>query len=287
MPFRWKESSADSLLRVAEDPAAPVEVLDVKGYVLQAVWHRLAFQALFVPALVLALHLATIQTAKAQTAQPPGESVESSEPFDPTLASEEDGLVDEMPVEEVSDFAMPEDELAQGPDSAVEDSGVGSEEALPANAAMPQGSLTQPGHALFQPPPDGPRPSPLAFQMIESLNAHRTKLGLWSLTIESGLSALAVERSADMASRQYLSHTTPDGSTVFDLMARRGLSYQIAAENLAMNTGSEGETVGIAMRGFLDSAPHRANIQGGDFRQIGVGVSTGGGRTYFTLLFVG
>jgi uncharacterized protein YkwD len=147
--------------------------------------------------------------------------------------------------------------------------------------------LSQPGHALIQPPPDGPRPSPLAFQMIESLNGHRTKLGLSSLTIDGGLSALAVERSADMASRQYFSHTTPDGLTVFGLMARRGLSYQIAAENLAMNTGSEGETVGIAMRGFLDSAPHRANMQGEDFRQIGVGVSTAGGRTYFTLLLVG
>jgi uncharacterized protein YkwD len=261
----------------------------VKGYVLQAVWHRRVFQALFVSALVLALHLAAIQTAKAQTAQPPGESVESSEPFDPTLASEEDGLIDDMtPVEDASDLALPEGELAQGADSAetVIDSGVGSE-ALPANAAMPEAPLSQPGRALIQPPPDGPRPSALAFQMIESLNGHRTKLGLSSLTIDGGLSALAVERSADMASRQYFSHTTPDGLTVFDLMARRGLSYQIAAENLAMNTGSEGETVGIAMRGFLDSAPHRANMQGEDFRQIGVGVSTGGGRTYFTLLLVG
>jgi uncharacterized protein YkwD len=284
-----EESLADSLLRVAGDPAAPIEVLGVKGYVLRAVLHRRVFQALFVPALVLGLHLATIQPAKAQTAQPPGESVESSEPFDPTLASEEDGLVDEMPFEEASDFAMPEDELVHGPDSAetVRDSGVGSEEALPANAALPQGTSSQPGHALIQPPPDGPRPSPLAFQMIESLNGHRTKLGLSSLTIDGGLSALAVERSADMASRQYFSHTTPDGLTVFDLMARRGLSYQVAAENLAMNTGSEGETVGIAMRGFLDSAPHRANMQGEDFRQIGVGVSTGGGRTYFALLLVG
>jgi uncharacterized protein YkwD len=130
-------------------------------------------------------------------------------------------------------------------------------------------------------------PAALADQMLADVNRVRAEAGLGPLAKAELLDALAFDRSADMATRHYFSHTTPDGVDVFALLEQRGIGYRTAGENLAWNTYGEDQASGFAMQGFLNSPPHRANLLNPAFSQVGVGVARDGSKTYFTLVFVG
>src|SRR5712691_9565431 len=79
-------------------------------------------------------------------------------------------------------------------------------------------------------------PSALGDDMIVEVNQVRARAGLFPLAEIDALSTVAAERSLDMVSRNYFSHTTPDGRTVFNMLHERGIGYNIAGENLAWNT---------------------------------------------------
>jgi uncharacterized protein YkwD len=130
-------------------------------------------------------------------------------------------------------------------------------------------------------------PSALPTQVLDGVNQVRVEAGLQPLAEVEALDALAVERSTDMAARQYFSHTTPEGLDVFALMDQRGIGFLAAAENLAWNTHGEERAATVALESFLNSPPHRANLLNAAFRQIGVGVANDGAKFYFTLVFVG
>jgi uncharacterized protein YkwD len=100
-------------------------------------------------------------------------------------------------------------------------------------------------------------PSDEKERMMEKVNAARRESGLPALVLDAALDEVALERSVDMATRRYFSHTTPEGLNVFDLMDRRGLPYRMAGENLARNTFVERDPSAVAVRGFLNSPPHR------------------------------
>jgi uncharacterized protein YkwD len=138
--------------------------------------------------------------------------------------------------------------------------------------------------------PPGPahaEPAALVHQMVDQVNAVRAESGLPPMTQDEALRALAFERSLDMAERRYFSHTTPEGVDVFAMIEQRGIPYRTAGENLAWNTYPEPEAAQVAFRSLLDSPPHRANLLNPEFRQLGVGVASIAGQTYFTLVFVG
>lgn len=141
--------------------------------------------------------------------------------------------------------------------------------------------------ALAVPAPAHAETSLLASQLVTGVNRVRSEAGLPLLTETADLDAVAFERSADMASRQYFSHVTPEGRTVFLMLAERGIAYRAAGENLAWNTADEATASSIALQSFLNSPPHRANLLNPSFSQIGIGVSSDGKRTYFTLVFIG
>jgi uncharacterized protein YkwD len=136
-------------------------------------------------------------------------------------------------------------------------------------------------------PPASAEPVALANEMTQAVNQVRLEVGLQSLTTNTVLEELALERSTDMLVRDYFSHTTPDGVSFSSLIERRGVTYQTAGENLAVNAGCGSQAGAIAMQGLLDSRPHLTNMLRPEFTEIGIGVATDGGRTYFTLLFIG
>jgi len=135
--------------------------------------------------------------------------------------------------------------------------------------------------------PVGAEPAAPASQLVESINRARAEAGLPLLTEDGMLDSLALERSADMVARHYFSHTTPDGADVFGMLRDRGVDFSWAGENIAWNMAGEGRTGLVAAEGFLASPPHRANILNASFSQVGVGVAAEGGRTYFTVVFLG
>ena len=130
-------------------------------------------------------------------------------------------------------------------------------------------------------------PAALAGNMITSVNEVRAQHGLAPLAEVGVLEELATERSVDMATRQYFSHTTPEGVDVFAMMDQRGISYSTAGENLAWNTHGDDVTAWVAVDGWKTSPPHADNMFNGGFSRAGIGVvSRDDGQKIFTLILV-
>jgi uncharacterized protein YkwD len=259
----------------------------VTALTFRAVRCRGLLHALFVFSLVLGLTFVHTRAANADTAGLLAEAGDGGEPIEPGMVADDGGTPTDLVVPDApeSDIALPDDQTGDSAEPLADDAG--ESDTLPASVGAQPAPAGQTNQPLIRGPVEVPRPSPLAFEMIDNVNGFRAKLGLSSLAVDGRLGALALERSTDMARRQYFSHTNPDGLNIFDLMAQRRLSYRIAAENLAFNSAGERETVGTAMQALLDSPAHRANMAHADLRQIGVGVASANGRTYFTLIFVG
>jgi uncharacterized protein YkwD len=120
-------------------------------------------------------------------------------------------------------------------------------------------------------------------QAVALLNADRTAQGLPPLRVNLTMAALAREYAQDMIDRGYFSHVSPDGEAFTDRLARYGVGFRSAGENLGMN-GS----VAAAERMLMNSPAHRANILGKDFAEVGVGVrSAADGSVYVVQVFVG
>lgn len=122
--------------------------------------------------------------------------------------------------------------------------------------------------------------------MYISHNQQRAQNGLASFQLDPTLVAIARQRAQDMAAKAYFSHTSPSGETAFSLMNAAGYDYSLAGENIARNNYADGQTVSVAMTGFMGSSAHRANILNGGFRRIGIGMALGNdGMRYFAVVF--
>lgn len=100
--------------------------------------------------------------------------------------------------------------------------------------------------------------------VISQTNAQRARHGLPPLAVDSQLMSSASRHAQWMASNRNLSH----GHGV--------------AENIAMGQGSAGE----AMRSWMNSSGHRANILGSGYTRIGVAVAyTSNGTPYWCQQF--
>lgn len=141
-------------------------------------------------------------------------------------------------------------------------------EPRPAQPAPPQ---TQ---APAQPPAD---PAPSATTGYESgllreINQVRTQNGLGALQLSRPLSDAAEAHSRSMAARGFFAHESPDGSSFWKRVERyypsRGFRYWSAGENLAY--GSPSISVNGAVRAWMGSPGHRANILSTNWREIGI-----------------
>ncbi len=164
--------------------------------------------------------------------------------------------------------------------------------------APPQAPVVPPAPAEPSPAPaEAPPPPPAApvaamnameQGLFDRINALRVERGLGPLAVDGALVDLARARSADMASRNYFSHTTPEGVNVFDMMAQRGINYLYAGENLARNNYPEAETVQVAFDSLAASPPHLENMLGANYLRMGIGMAyNGAGMYYFTILLIG
>src|SRR5262249_30737379 len=124
--------------------------------------------------------------------------------------------------------------------------------------------------------------------LVTLTNGDRTSNGLASLRPNDSLTTVARERSQDMATRNYFSHDIPPDNQHFeDLLARDGVNYRIAGENITRNNFGDSDSAQRAQTGSLNSAPHRANILEPAYRDIGVGAwDRSDGMKYFTVLFM-
>jgi uncharacterized protein YkwD len=122
-------------------------------------------------------------------------------------------------------------------------------------------------------------------QVLQETNAIREQRGLAPLEPMPELARAARQHSQQMAQQNFLGHTDPSGRTLLDRINAAGITYRRIGENVAMNAGT-GEPASVAVRGWLDSKPHRENLLDPRFTHTGIGVWSIGDRYYFTQLFL-
>ncbi len=126
----------------------------------------------------------------------------------------------------------------------------------------------------------------LPAQMINAVNAQRQAGGLSPYQTDAELTKLALAHAQDMVARGYFAHTTPEGVTLDDRFTRNNVDASWTGENIQRNVKPLDKTVAEAMRWFMNSAVHRANILHHRFNKIGVGVAEGAPGWYtFVLVF--
>lgn len=119
-------------------------------------------------------------------------------------------------------------------------------------------------------------------QVLLGINAHRASMSLGALQSNDILVEQARQHSKNMADG-----TVPFSHDGFpDRAAAIGAKIAVVrvGENVAMNAGY-GDPPAIAVQGWLNSPPHKANIEG-DFDITGIGVARAkDGAYYFTQIF--
>jgi uncharacterized protein YkwD len=124
--------------------------------------------------------------------------------------------------------------------------------------------------------------------LLKSVNGQRAAAGLGAVQLSSALTDLARSRSNDMATRNYFSHTTPEGTNFLGMLGTRSIPYKFAGEILARNNYPDAQAAQTALTSYLNSAPHKAIIMDGRYTLVGVGYakSASDSMHYFTVIFV-
>lgn len=145
----------------------------------------------------------------------------------------------------------------------------------------PAPSSAAPAPKPAPPAPAPPAPAGIAGQVTELVNAERSKEGCGPVSVNDQLSTAAQRHSADMAARDYFSHTSPDGTDPGDRITAAGYRWSTYGENIAKGQ----RTPADVMEGWMNSPGHRANILNCSFKEIGVGKQDSGGGPVWTQKF--
>ena len=108
---------------------------------------------------------------------------------------------------------------------------------------------------------------PAIQEFIRLVNAKRRSMGCPELIWDDRVAAIASTHSRDMDSRNFFSHTNPEGRDPFDRLQKSDVAFSAAAENIAFGpkTGHE------VYETWLDSPGHRRNMLDCSFTRHGVG----------------
>ncbi len=108
-------------------------------------------------------------------------------------------------------------------------------------------------------------------ELLALVNKERELTGLHPLHLNNELSAAAKLHGADMFTRGYFSHNTPEGKDPFHRLEALHIGYKYAGENLAHSF-----SITRAHIALMKSAGHRANILNPKFSKVGISVLNGG-----------
>lgn len=99
-----------------------------------------------------------------------------------------------------------------------------------------------------------------------------------ALTWNTKLFNAAAGHSADMAAKNYFSHTSQDGRTFSQRITAAGYSWNYAGENIAAGQ----TTVDQVMNAWVNSPGHCANLMNKNFTEVGVACVRNDASTYRT-----
>lgn len=115
------------------------------------------------------------------------------------------------------------------------------------------------------------------WRLFLEINQVRHAHGLHKLHIAPSLRSAAQNHSNDMVKRDYFSHTSPTGSTLYHRLVVAGFATDgswSAGENLAWGTGMIG-SVQDTVKMWLASPEHRANLLSRSWGCVGIGRTSG------------
>jgi uncharacterized protein YkwD len=112
----------------------------------------------------------------------------------------------------------------------------------------------------------------LNHQVLGAVNRFRVAHGLVALHESAALDRSALRHSSEMGRRGYFAHASADGTAFWRRIGRyysaEGYSYWSVGENLAWQAPTL--SAGSAMRFWIGSPPHLANLLSKQWRQIGI-----------------
>lgn len=117
--------------------------------------------------------------------------------------------------------------------------------------------------------------------VFQKINQYRDSQNLHALNRNS-----TIDNQARIHSQNMVSGKVAFGHDGFSgRVAATGIAYSQAAENVAYNQGHQ-DPATQALKGWLNSSGHRANIRG-DYNLTGIGVASNNqGKIYFTQIFL-
>ncbi len=115
-------------------------------------------------------------------------------------------------------------------------------------------------------------------RMLCLMNVARAHAGLAPLHPNQCLHRVAARHAHDMVNRRYFAHTTPNGWDPGRRAQASGYvprtARWIVGENIAWGVAGAA-TAGWVVNAWMHSPPHRHNILGRQFRDVGIGVAPG------------
>jgi uncharacterized protein YkwD len=115
--------------------------------------------------------------------------------------------------------------------------------------------------------------------MLCLINQIRGHYGIAALSENAPLRRSATGHSNDMVEHGYFAHDGPAGSTLGSRVAQAGYLARVniyaVGENIGGGLGRGRGSALAVFRGWMHSAPHRANILDPEFHDLGIGVARG------------
>ncbi|MEV0128354.1 CAP domain-containing protein [Dactylosporangium sp. NPDC050688] len=115
-------------------------------------------------------------------------------------------------------------------------------------------------------------------QVLAITNVERAKAGCKPLAYNAKLATAARKHSQDMATNDYFSHTSQDGTSFATRITNAGYKWSGAAENIAKGQ----RTPADVMKAWMNSSGHRANILNCGLKDLGVGLAYQGKTPIWT-----
>jgi uncharacterized protein YkwD len=121
-------------------------------------------------------------------------------------------------------------------------------------------------------------------EILRLVNDERKRAGAPALKSSQRLMLASRGHSYDMALRNYLSHDGPAGDTPAERVRGVGVDSAALGENIYLDRDTDrAKLAARAVKGWLDSPEHRANMLSPDFATTGVGIARAAdGTTYVT-----
>lgn len=118
-----------------------------------------------------------------------------------------------------------------------------------------------------------------ASQVVAFVNKERVAAGLKPLVVHTNLTQMAKTKAIDMYKNNYFDHYSPKYGSPFDMMDASNIMFTYAGENIAKGQRSAKE----AVKDWMNSPGHKANILNPNYKLIGVGYYNG----YWVQEFIG